>query len=225
MHGERCTHATFVTNAQIKQLFAWLVSRVNESLASMAAAQGREVSPKDQSFIGVLDIFGFEHFERNSFEQLCINYCNEKLQGHFNEHIFKLEQDMYEREGLDVSKIEFASNDYIIEAFEMKGEGLFARLEEELITPKGSDAGFLSKLTGAPVGGGGGGPKKKEERRGSVKAGDAPAEPVKKKAILAPEAKDTRHNKQLAMCFIVNHFAGPVAYNVTSFLTKVPFFK
>ena len=72
-------------------LFDWLVRKINKTLT---------VDGSFATIIGVLDIFGFESFEKNSFEQLCINYCNEKLQFHFNEHIFKLEQEQYISEGV-----------------------------------------------------------------------------------------------------------------------------
>jgi myosin-5 len=68
-------------------LFEWLMHRVNENLTNNADSQVKQ-------FIGVLDIYGFEHFKRNSFEQFCINYANEKLQQEFNQHVFKLEQEV-----------------------------------------------------------------------------------------------------------------------------------
>ena len=76
-------------------LFDWLVERTNESLAT------EEVLSQAHSFIGVLDIYGFEHFAKNSFEQFCINYANEKLQQEFNAHVFKLKQEEYVREKID----------------------------------------------------------------------------------------------------------------------------
>jgi myosin heavy subunit len=75
-------------------LFQWIVDRINLQLAADSANRHK--------FIGVLDIFGFESFEVNSFEQLCINFCNEKLQFHFNEHIFKMEQTLYSAEGINI---------------------------------------------------------------------------------------------------------------------------
>jgi len=128
------------------KLFEWLVKRINKSLAKKTKALDK-VSKDNQSFIGVLDIFGFEMFEWNSFEQLCINYCNEKLQYHFNEHIFKLEQKEYQSEGIDVSQIEFADNQPALDLFEKRPAGIFASLDEEMNIPKGSDKGFLTKLT------------------------------------------------------------------------------
>lgn len=97
-------------------LFDWLIGRVNSVLGKSRF----KLKKGEAGYIGVLDIFGFEMFEHNSFEQLCINYCNEKLQGHFNEHIFKLEQEMYKKEGIDVSAITYSDNSLVINVIERK---------------------------------------------------------------------------------------------------------
>ena len=124
-------------------LFDWLISMINRALAGKV---GTGIKEKDVRIIGVLDIFGFESFETNSFEQLCINYCNEKLQFHFNEHIFKLEAEEYKREGIDVSAIEFADNQPCLTLLEQKGMGVFSMIDEEINVPRGSDEGFLHKV-------------------------------------------------------------------------------
>ncbi|GBG31222.1 Myosin-6 [Hondaea fermentalgiana] len=130
-------------------LFNWLIARINDCLSSQMNA-GRKLAPEERSMIGVLDIFGFEFFEHNSFEQLCINYCNEKLQGHFNAHIFKLEQEEYKKENLDVSQVEFVDNSLVLETLEAKTTGIFSVLDEENRLPRGTDEGFLTKtLKGA----------------------------------------------------------------------------
>ena len=79
------------------RLFDWIVARINESFTTSASQQ--------KNFIGILDIFGFEFFDVNSFEQLCINYANERLQAQFNRHLFQLEKEEYEREGIDVGGV------------------------------------------------------------------------------------------------------------------------
>ncbi|KAK0133416.1 Unconventional myosin-Vb [Merluccius polli] len=119
------------------QLFTWTVHRLNSALH---APRGR---PK--SFIGVLDIYGFETFDRNSFEQFCINYANEKLQQQFNRHVFHLEQEEYVREELAWSRIEFSDNQPCIGLIE--GHlGLLDLLDEECRMPKGSDENWARKL-------------------------------------------------------------------------------
>jgi len=127
-------------------MFEWLIQRINVSLKKNTGS-GEKVSASNTSIIGVLDIFGFESFDWNSFEQLCINYCNEKLQFHFNNHIFQLEQDEYQAEGIDVSQIQFKDNQPTLDLFEKKPNGIFATIEEEMQVPKGSDGGFLKKIT------------------------------------------------------------------------------
>ncbi|KAF1971825.1 myosin-2 [Bimuria novae-zelandiae CBS 107.79] len=120
-------------------LFDWLVERINESLAT------EEVIANAKTFIGVLDIYGFEHFAKNSFEQFCINYANEKLQQEFNQHVFKLEQEEYLREEIDWTFIDFADNQKCIDLIEGK-LGVLALLDEESRLPMGSDDQFVNKL-------------------------------------------------------------------------------
>ncbi|BEI98501.1 hypothetical protein CcaverHIS631_0308000 [Cutaneotrichosporon cavernicola] len=130
-------------------LFDWLVSVINESLAGENGA-GAQRSSK---FIGVLDIYGFEHFKKNSFEQFCINWANEKLQQQFNAHVFKLEQEEYMREQINWTFIDFTDNQACIDVIEGK-MGVLALLDEESRLPSGADASFANKLhqqLGKPV--------------------------------------------------------------------------
>ncbi|XP_030639969.1 unconventional myosin-Vb [Chanos chanos] len=119
------------------QLFTWTVQRLNSAL--------RAHRQKAKSFIGVLDIYGFETFDRNSFEQFCINYANEKLQQQFNRHVFQLEQEEYIREGLPWNRIEFSDNQPCIALIEGP-LGLLDLLDEECRMPKGSDENWARKL-------------------------------------------------------------------------------
>ncbi|CAK7240475.1 MAG: Myosin type-2 heavy chain 1 [Sporothrix thermara] len=120
-------------------LFDWLVEVINNSLAT------EEVLSRVKSFIGVLDIYGFEHFAKNSFEQFCINYANEKLQQEFNQHVFKLEQEEYLREKIDWTFIDFSDNQPCIDLIEGK-LGILSLLDEESRLPMGSDEQFVLKL-------------------------------------------------------------------------------
>ncbi|CAH2084245.1 unnamed protein product [Euphydryas editha] len=118
------------------ELFAWLVQAVNRAL---------DTGHAKRHFIGVLDIYGFETFEINSFEQFCINYANEKLQQQFNSHVFKLEQDEYIKEEISWKMIDFYDNQPCINLIEDR-LGVLALLDEECRVPQGSDRGFVAKL-------------------------------------------------------------------------------
>ena len=93
------------------------------------------------NFIGILDIFGFEIFKSNSFEQLCINFCNEKLQQHFNKNTFVLEEDTYKAEGIDFDHIEYIDNQDVLDLIEKKPKGILVVLDDEVSVPRGSDTG------------------------------------------------------------------------------------
>uniref|UniRef100_A0A0K2VG83 Myosin 5 [Tribolium castaneum] n=1 Tax=Lepeophtheirus salmonis TaxID=72036 RepID=A0A0K2VG83_LEPSM len=118
------------------KLFDWIVVKINMSL---------KTSGKTHKFIGVLDIYGFETFAINSFEQFCINYANEKLQQQFNLHVFKLEQEEYLREGIEWKMIDFYDNQPCIDLIESK-LGILDLLDEECRMPKGTDKSWVEKL-------------------------------------------------------------------------------
>ncbi|KAJ1801534.1 Myosin type-2 heavy chain 1 [Coemansia sp. RSA 2399] len=121
-------------------LFDWVVRTLNEALT------GGNGGTPPASFIGVLDIYGFEHFEHNSFEQFCLNYANEKLQQNFNRHVFKLEQEEYQREQLqNWTFVDFQDNQPCIDLIEGR-LGVLALLDEESRLQQGSDATFTEKL-------------------------------------------------------------------------------
>ncbi|CAG8544082.1 27163_t:CDS:10 [Dentiscutata erythropus] len=120
-------------------LFDWLVTIINGCLSN------DERTTSIKSFIGVLDIYGFEHFKKNSFEQFCINYANEKLQQQFNQHVFKLEQEEYMREKINWTFINFSDNQPCIELIEGK-IGILSLLDEESRLPAGTDASWCQKL-------------------------------------------------------------------------------
>ncbi|KAI4888399.1 hypothetical protein NFI96_018868, partial [Prochilodus magdalenae] len=130
-----------LAKATYERMFRWLVTRINKAL-DKTKRQGA-------SFIGILDIAGFEIFELNSFEQLCINYTNEKLQQLFNHTMFILEQEEYQREGIEWSFIDFGLDlQPCIELIERPAgpPGILALLDEECWFPKATDKSFVDKV-------------------------------------------------------------------------------
>ena len=173
-------------DAMVKRVYAELFQFVVNKINSVLSSSGK----KRHNFIGVLDIFGFESFATNSFEQLCINFCNEKLQFHFNEHIFRMEQTLYAAEGITISGTSFVDNQPTLDMLELKATGIFSMCDEEISVPKGSDEGFLAKV---------------------LKAHGAHAN------LQKPKPKDCLDFQK---CFGVVHYAGTVYYNVSNFLEK-----
>lgn len=165
------------------KLFDFIVKQLNQLLAPSAATNKLK-------FIGVLDIYGFEKFDTNSFEQFCINYANEKLQHEFNQQVFKLEQELYEREEISWSFINFSDNQPCIDLIEIRG-GILDLLDEECRFPNGSDKSFLDKIK-AEV----------------SKKGDQVSEFLGKDPLELPDT------------FTIKHFAYNVAYAVDGFLEK-----
>ncbi|KAG1368196.1 Myosin-2 heavy chain [Cocos nucifera] len=119
-------------------LFDWLVEQINKSLQMGKCRTGRSIS--------ILDIYGFESFHKNSFEQFCINYANERLQQHFNRHLFKIEQEEYTEDGIDWTNVQFVDNTDCLNLFEKKPLGLLSLLDEESTFPKATDLTFANKL-------------------------------------------------------------------------------
>ncbi|XP_076432884.1 unconventional myosin-VI isoform X5 [Peromyscus maniculatus bairdii] len=166
-------------------LFDHVVNRVNQCFPFETSSY----------FIGVLDIAGFEYFEHNSFEQFCINYCNEKLQQFFNERILKEEQELYQKEGLGVNEVHYVDNQDCIDLIEVKLVGILDILDEENRLPQPSDQHFTSAVH----------QKHKDHFRLTI--------PRKSKLAVHRNLRDDEG-------FIIRHFAGAVCYETTQFVEK-----
>ena len=141
-------------------LFDYLVRRINscihggrrihDEILDADIANGELPSPSNSescaAFIGVLDIFGFESFQQNSFEQLCINYCNESLQQQFNKFVFKLEQSEYEREGIQWNFISFPDNQDVLDLIDKKRSGILSILDEQCFLTQCTDQSFAQSV-------------------------------------------------------------------------------
>ena len=164
------------------RLFLWLVGVINMSTASFG---------KIYSSVSLLDIFGFESFNTNRFEQLCINYANEKLQQKFTLDVFQNVQHEYQEEGLKWEKITYKDNSHVIELIEGKpgtAAGLMAILNEECLIPRGSDSNLLAKL------------KKTCNTHQSFSF-----------STVGLQSKDE---------FCINHYAGKISYNINGFVDR-----
>ena len=172
-----------------------MVARVNTALEG---PRGR--------FIGILDIFGFEIFEVNSFEQLCINFANEKLQQLFNQNTFKQEEELYVAEGVAYDHVEFIDNQPVLTLIEGKRTGVFGALDDEVIADgmgKGSDEGFITTVS-------------QNHKTGTAVLPDQQNKQSLIRVFKPAEAKKTG----VAMGFEIQHYAGLVRYNATGFLEK-----
>ncbi|XP_037884641.1 myosin heavy chain 95F isoform X2 [Glossina fuscipes] len=174
-----------LAKAIYSRLFDRVVALINQSIPFQAS----------NFYIGVLDIAGFEYFTVNSFEQFCINYCNEKLQKFFNDNILKNEQELYKREGLNVPEITFTDNQDIIELIESKSFGIYTLLDEESKLPKPSAQHFTNEVHKAWI---------------------------NHFRLALPRSSRLRAHRTLRdeEGFLVRHFAGAVCYNTEQFIEK-----
>ncbi|XP_059713995.1 unconventional myosin-IXa isoform X2 [Haemorhous mexicanus] len=142
----KLAEAVTVRNSMAKSLYSalfdWIVFRINHALLN---SKDMEEGTKTLS-IGVLDIFGFEDYENNSFEQFCINFANERLQHYFNQHIFKLEQEEYRAEGISWHNIDYIDNSSCINLISKKPTGLLHLLDEESNFPQATNQTLLDKF-------------------------------------------------------------------------------
>ncbi|XP_035775741.1 myosin heavy chain, muscle-like isoform X18 [Anopheles albimanus] len=164
------------------RVFKWLVKKCNETL---------DTKQKRAQFIGVLDIAGFEIFDYNGFEQLCINFTNEKLQQFFNHHMFVLEQEEYKKEGINWAFIDFGMDLLACIDLIEKPMGILSILEEESMFPKATDQTFAEKLMTNHLG---------------------KSAPFQKPRPPKPGCQ--------AGHFAIGHYAGVVSYNITGWLEK-----
>ncbi|XP_061774465.1 unconventional myosin-Ib isoform X2 [Nerophis ophidion] len=171
------------------RLFSWIVTRINESIKAQAKTRHK--------VMGVLDIYGFEIFDDNSFEQFIINYCNEKLQQIFIELTLREEQEEYIREGIEWTNIEYFNNAIICDLIENHQNGILAMLDEECLRPGTvTDETFLDKLN------------------------TVCAEHQHFESRSSKNSKFLTDHSLPHSCFRIQHYAGKVLYRVEGFVDK-----
>jgi len=174
-------------------LFDWLINRINQTIQYQLNAQ-------THNFIGILDIFGFEVFQQNSFEQFCINWASEKLQQCFINYLFKMELAEYQKEGLNVvdgelmTQLQGIDNQVCIDLIEKKPSGLTNILDDECRLPKGTDLSFVEKIYAT--------------HQKAATPQDTGSFLIKKKKKNSPTE------------FVISHYAGEVTYEAKGFLEK-----
>ncbi|GMT28366.1 hypothetical protein PFISCL1PPCAC_19663, partial [Pristionchus fissidentatus] len=183
--GEAVMGRDALAKAVYSRIFDWIVRLINESIPLE--------QKKETRFIGVLDIAGFEFFKHNSFEQLCINYCNEKMQNFFAERVMGEEQRLYQRESIPFTQVQYSTNDDAIALFEGKGTGILDLLDEEIRMPRPSSVNFTCTV------------HKRHEKSFRL---DKPR-----------GSKEYRHLRD-EDGFLVRHFAGTVCYETKEFIEK-----
>uniref|UniRef100_A0A3P8R4L1 Unconventional myosin-Id n=1 Tax=Astatotilapia calliptera TaxID=8154 RepID=A0A3P8R4L1_ASTCA len=180
-----------LAKAMYERLFCWIVSRINDIIE--VRNYDAKIHGKN-TVIGVLDIYGFEIFQNNSFEQFCINYCNEKLQQLFIQLVLKQEQDEYQREGIPWKHIDYFNNQIIVDLVEQQHKGIFAVLDEACMNVgKVTDEVFLQGLNTKLA---------KHAHYTSRK--------------LSPTDKSLEFDRD----FRIRHYAGDVVYSVVGFIDK-----
>ena len=173
-------------------LFCYMIEHINTTLSNGHTTGSTTSGHSNTRWIGVLDIFGFENFPINYWEQLCINYTNEKLQQHFINVCLSLDQIEYKKENVQVNTVDFIDNQLCLELIEQKRNGIFDMISEEIKLPKGNDANLLTRMHQAYDGKGG-------ESKGG-------------KHYVRPKTN--------APSFTVKHYAGDVVYQVDKFMEK-----
>lgn len=172
------------SKALFGRVFSWIVKRVNDLLGPKVARR-----PTDKS-ISILDIFGFESFEKNAFEQMLINLANENLQFFFNNHIFKQELDEMAKEGINTMNITYVDNQGTLDMILVKPGGILALVDEEALMPKGSDENLVQKMHAT-----------------ILKPG-------------SPWAALYEKPKSMDAIFSIHHYAGKVTYQGSGFLDR-----
>ncbi|XP_037927724.1 unconventional myosin ID [Teleopsis dalmanni] len=172
------------------RLFTWIITRINRAILF----RGSKTQARFNSVIGVLDIYGFEIFDSNNFEQFCINYCNEKMQQLFIELVLKQEQEEYQREGIEWTNIEYFNNKIICDLVEQPHKGIIAIMDEACLS--------VGKVT--------------DETLLSAMDKNLSAHPHYSSRQLKPMDKELKHKED----FRITHYAGDVIYNIKGFIEK-----
>ncbi|XP_017042747.1 unconventional myosin ID [Drosophila ficusphila] len=172
------------------RLFTWIISRINRAILF----RGSKTQARFNSVIGVLDIYGFEIFDCNSFEQFCINYCNEKLQQLFIELVLKQEQEEYQREGIEWTNIDYFNNKIICDLVEQPHKGIIAIMDEACLS--------VGKVT--------------DDTLLGAMDKNLSKHPHYTSRQLKPTDKELKHRED----FRITHYAGDVIYNINGFIEK-----